>query len=125
MPDDAGVDIGPPALISSTGGRTMRRQRYRLCLFSIAACAIFTLWAAWIAFAQQQRQPDANALRNAGQSGEWRTYGGDYAETRYSPLGRSMPPMRIDWGWHGPRSWERAAAIRKRRRFSGMALSTE
>jgi glucose dehydrogenase len=63
----------------------MQRPHYRLRLFSIVACATFTLLAALIAFAQQQRQPDANALRNAGQSGEW-TYGGDYAETRYSPL---------------------------------------
>src|SRR5205823_308218 len=49
-------------------------------------CAVSTFLAAWMIFAQQPRQPDANALRNAGQSGEWRTYGGDYAETRYSPL---------------------------------------
>src|SRR5438552_7162711 len=64
----------------------MQRQRSRLLLFSMIACAVSTFLAAWMIFAQQPRQPDANALRNAGQSGEWRTYGGDYAETRYSPL---------------------------------------
>src|SRR5262249_2403838 len=31
-------------------------------------------------------QPDARALRNAAQSKEWLTYGGNYAETRFSPL---------------------------------------
>jgi quinohemoprotein ethanol dehydrogenase len=36
--------------------------------------------------AQQVRRLDQNALRNAAQSGEWLTYGGDYAERRYSPL---------------------------------------
>ena len=64
----------------------MQRQRSRLLLFSMIACAVSTFLAAWMIFAQQPRQPDPNALRNAGQSGEWRTYGGDYAETRYSPL---------------------------------------
>src|SRR5262245_44314595 len=55
-------------------------------LLSIVACGLFTFLAAWIGFAQQTRQPDANALRNAAKSSEWLTYGGNYAETRYSPL---------------------------------------
>jgi quinohemoprotein ethanol dehydrogenase len=42
--------------------------------------------AAWSRLAQQKPQPDAAALRNAAQSKEWLTYGGSYAETRYSPL---------------------------------------
>jgi quinohemoprotein ethanol dehydrogenase len=42
--------------------------------------------AVLVAYAQGQRQPDGAALRNGLQSGEWRTYGGDYAETRFSPL---------------------------------------
>jgi quinohemoprotein ethanol dehydrogenase len=36
--------------------------------------------------AQQTRQPNATALRNASQSKEWLTYGGSYSETRFSPL---------------------------------------
>jgi len=43
--------------------------------------------------------------------------GGDYAETRYSRSARSTPRMPIVWDWHGRKSWERAAATRKRRRF--------
>src|SRR5215471_5478963 len=54
---------------------------------AVAVCAISTTLAAWIGFAQQQpQQPNASALRNAAQSTEWLTYGGNYAETRYSPL---------------------------------------
>jgi quinohemoprotein ethanol dehydrogenase len=47
---------------------------------------------AWMGFAQQPRatvktsQPDTTALMNAAQSKEWLTYGGNYAETRYSSL---------------------------------------
>jgi quinohemoprotein ethanol dehydrogenase len=36
--------------------------------------------------AQQGRQPNTAALRNAAQSKEWLTYGGNYSETRYSLL---------------------------------------
>jgi quinohemoprotein ethanol dehydrogenase len=43
-------------------------------------------FAAWVSLARQARQPDTNALKNAAQSREWLTYGGNYAETRYSPL---------------------------------------
>ena len=41
------------------------------------------------------RQPDANALKNAAQSKEWLTYGGNYAETRYSPL-RQIDASNVD-----------------------------
>ena len=53
----------------------------------VTICVSSIVLAAWISFAQQgSRQPDASALRNAGQSKEWLTYGGNYGETRYSPL---------------------------------------
>ena len=66
----------------------MKDRRYIWRLLSVAACALSTVLAAWMGFAQQppSGQPDANALRNAAQSKEWLTYGGNYAETRYSPL---------------------------------------
>src|SRR5215813_7530313 len=64
----------------------MKDSRYICRLLCVGACAVFTVVTAWMGFAQQKRQPDANALRNAAQSGEWLTYGGDYGETRYSPL---------------------------------------
>jgi len=51
--------------------------------------------AAWMGFAQQTRQPDANALKNAAESKEWLTYGGNYAETRYSPL-RQIDATNVD-----------------------------
>jgi quinohemoprotein ethanol dehydrogenase len=58
---------------------------------TIGACALTIVVATWMGFAQQPRssqtrQPDTNALKNAAQSKEWLTYGGNYAETRYSPL---------------------------------------
>ena len=43
-------------------------------------------WRRGWALPSKPRQPDANALKNAAQSKEWLTYGGNYAETRYSPL---------------------------------------
>jgi quinohemoprotein ethanol dehydrogenase len=64
----------------------MKNRRYLGRLSSIAACGVSTLLVGWIGLAQQPRQPDANALRNAAQSKEWLTYGGNYAETRYSLL---------------------------------------
>ena len=67
----------------------MKDRRYIWRLLSLPACALSTLLAAWMSFAQQlpqTGQPDANALNNAAQSKEWLTYGGSYAETRYSPL---------------------------------------
>src|SRR6516165_12631295 len=64
----------------------MKDARYIWRYLCIGACAVSTILAAWMCFAQQTRQPDATALRNAAQSREWLTYGGNYAETRYSPL---------------------------------------
>src|SRR5262249_55190892 len=64
----------------------MKNSRYIVRLLCVGACAVSTVLTAWIGFAQQTRQPDANALRNAAQSGEWLTYGGNYGETRYSTL---------------------------------------
>src|SRR5690242_17832177 len=69
----------------------MRSPRYPWRLLCVFACAASTAFGAWISVAQQSRptrQPDANALKNAAQSKEWLTYGGSYAETRYSPLRR-------------------------------------
>ena len=76
----------------------MKDRRYIWRLLSVAACALSTVLAAWMGFAQQPRQtgqPDANALRNAAQSKEWLTYGGNYAETRYSPL-RQIDASNVD-----------------------------
>jgi quinohemoprotein ethanol dehydrogenase len=49
-------------------------------------CVASTVLVSWIVSAQQLRPLDAMALRNAGQSREWPTYGGNYGEKRYSPL---------------------------------------
>jgi quinohemoprotein ethanol dehydrogenase len=77
----------------------MKDRRYIWRLLSVAACALSTVLASWIALAQQQSrrgaQPDATALRNAAQSKEWLTYGGSYAETRYSPL-RQIDASNVD-----------------------------
>jgi quinohemoprotein ethanol dehydrogenase len=61
----------------------------------VLACAATSALAAWIAVAQQAKpasplaaQPDAAALGNGTRGGAWPTYGGDYAETRFSPLGQ-------------------------------------
>jgi len=64
----------------------MTAGRFKSHLVSLGAGTLSMLLTVWIGFAQQNRQPDANALKNAAQSKEWLTYGGNYAETRYSPL---------------------------------------
>jgi len=64
----------------------MKDRTYKSRLLSAAACILLPCLGAWIGLAQQGRQPDANALKNAAQSKEWLTYGGSYAETRYSLL---------------------------------------
>jgi len=64
----------------------MRRSRLSLRLMAMPLCAASMTIAAWMAAAQQPRPLDAAALRNAGDSREWPTYGGDYGEKRYSPL---------------------------------------
>ncbi len=76
----------------------MKKRRYNWRLFSIAACSLSTFLAAWIGYAQQPppaAQPDAAALRNAAQGKEWLTYGGNYAETRYSLL-RQIDASNVD-----------------------------
>src|SRR5688572_7450402 len=73
----------------------MNDRHYRWRLLSVCACAFSTVFAAWIALAQQTRQPDASALRNAAQGKEWLTYGGNYAETRYSTL-RQIDASNVD-----------------------------
>jgi quinohemoprotein ethanol dehydrogenase len=73
----------------------MKNRRYKSHLLCAAACIVSTSLAAWVALAQQGRQPDANALKNAAQSKEWLTYGGNYAETRYSPL-RQIDASNVD-----------------------------
>src|SRR6516165_9621490 len=64
----------------------MKNSRYIWRPLCVGFCAVTTVLAAWVGLAQQTRQPDANALRNAAQSTEWLTYGGNCGETRYSPL---------------------------------------
>jgi glucose dehydrogenase len=61
----------------------MRHRRGLVFLASIF-CAGTTALAAWLA--QAPRPLDTTALRNAAQSREWPTYGGDYGERRYSSL---------------------------------------
>lgn len=73
----------------------MKVRRYIWRFLPAAACALSTMLAAWMGFAQQTRQPDANALKNAAESKEWLTYGGNYAETRYSPL-RQIDATNVD-----------------------------
>jgi quinoprotein glucose dehydrogenase len=46
-----------------------------------AAAAILSVWAVWSAWAPLPATGQAGAV-----NGEWRTYGGDLASTRYSPL---------------------------------------
>jgi quinohemoprotein ethanol dehydrogenase len=70
-----------------------RRCKWRF--LSVGACALSTVLAAWMSLAQGTRQPDAAALRNASQGKEWLTYGGNYAETRYSPL-RQIDASNVD-----------------------------
>jgi PQQ-dependent dehydrogenase (methanol/ethanol family) len=56
---------------------------FKLIFFTV----VFGLAATWIAVAQQPRQVDDAALRNAGRnSGEWLTYNLGWSEQRYSPL---------------------------------------
>ena len=73
----------------------MRNGRYKWCLLAAGACTLSTLLGAWIGFAQQRPRPDTNALRNAAQGTEWLTYGGNYSETRFSPL-RQIDASNID-----------------------------
>ena len=72
----------------------MKNRRYIRRLLSVVA-GPFIVLAAWISFAQQTRPTGRNALRNAAQSKEWLTYGGNYAETRYSPL-RQIDASNVD-----------------------------
>jgi quinohemoprotein ethanol dehydrogenase len=75
----------------------MKDRRYVSRLLAVVSVAVSTALATWMGFAQQRgsRQPDASALRNAAQSKEWLTYGGNYAETRYSPL-RQIEASNVD-----------------------------
>jgi len=59
-------------------------HRNGVLFLAMILCAGTTALAAWLA--QQSRLVDASALRNAAQSREWPTYGGDYAERRFSSL---------------------------------------
>jgi quinohemoprotein ethanol dehydrogenase len=82
----------------------MNQRRYIRRLFLACTCVLSSVLAAWVGFAQQPRPatpPDANALRNAAQSKEWLTYGGNYAETRYSPLRQidSSNVARLGLAW--------------------------
>ena len=51
------------------------------------AIVIAGLAGTWIGFAQQRRQVDDAALKAGSKTGdEWISYGGNWAEQRYSPL---------------------------------------
>src|SRR4030095_2018986 len=69
----------------SISGNNLRR-RVPVLVVALCACALSTALAAWSAAPRQKPQPDSAALRSAAQSTEWLTYGGSYAETRFSPL---------------------------------------
>jgi quinohemoprotein ethanol dehydrogenase len=74
----------------------MKKTPYLSRLLGFVACAATTVLAGWIGFAQQPTaQPTAAALSNAAQSKEWLTYGGNYSETRFSPL-RQIDASNID-----------------------------
>jgi quinohemoprotein ethanol dehydrogenase len=65
---------------------------------------LFLMLAAGLLLAQQKRQIDDKALKNAAQSGdEWVTYGRDYAETHFSPLKQidtsSVKRLGLAWSW--------------------------
>src|SRR5262249_37151689 len=87
----------PGSLVDSP---KMNRRHHAYPLWG-AACVVSTTLAAWISFAQQAPQPNANALKNAAQSKEWLTYGGNYAETRFSPLKQIDPSnvSRLGLAW--------------------------
>jgi quinohemoprotein ethanol dehydrogenase len=52
----------------------------------VVECSFALFIAAWVGNAQQPRRPSTEELRNGAQGREWLTYGGNYAETRFSPL---------------------------------------
>ena len=64
----------------------MQCRRPAVRVSAIVVGVASSVLAVWIASAQQLRPLDATALRTAGESRQWPTYGGDYAERRYSPL---------------------------------------
>jgi quinohemoprotein ethanol dehydrogenase len=60
-----------------------RANKVIKCLLSMGALAGLLAWGA---SAGQVRRVDDAALKNAGKTGEWLSYGLDLEETRYSPL---------------------------------------
>ena len=87
----------------------------------LLVCTLLT-----IAVTAQIRRVDDAALKRAGETGdEWLTYGLTQAETRYSPLTQinTANVSRLGSGLVLRRR-ARAAAARKRRRWSGTARST-
>jgi quinohemoprotein ethanol dehydrogenase len=78
----------------------MRRTMWmRWCW--LAGVVLVSVWVAW---AQQPKRVDTNALKNAAKNGdEWVTYGRDYAETHYSPLKQidttNVSRLGLAWSW--------------------------
>ena len=82
----------------------MTGNRWRLLLLAVPALVMTT----WVSLAlQQTRRVDNNALKNAGKSTEWLTYGHDYSEQRYSPLktinAQNVARLGLAWSYEvGP-----------------------
>jgi quinoprotein glucose dehydrogenase len=74
--------------------------------FLAVSTAIFSVWAVWSAWAPLPATGQAGAV-----NGEWRTYGGDLASTRYSPLDQinasNFDKLEVAWRFRtdnlGPR----------------------
>jgi len=71
----------------------------RLNLY-VTITAAFALVAT---YGQTPKRVDDKALRNASESSEWLSYGGDYAETHYSPLKQidaaNVSRLGLAWSW--------------------------
>jgi len=105
--------------IGESNDESFRANRH----LAIGACALTIVLATWMGFAQQPRsrqtrQPDSNALKNAAQSKEWLTYGGNYAETRYSPA----PRNRFHQRWALGTCMDIRCRIRRRQSGSHAAI---
>src|SRR5690348_13400548 len=77
------------------------RRAARAIKFLFLAVFLGSL-AAWLAVAQQSRQVDETALKNAGKTGEeWISYNVNWSEQRYSPLNQidSSNVNRLGLAW--------------------------
>ena len=81
----------------------MRGNRLKWLLLATSAIVLTT----WVSLALQTRRVDNNALKNAGKSTEWLTYGHDFGEQRYSPLktitAQNVTRLGLAWSYQvGP-----------------------